>query len=77
MKWYFYTMPKYEFITWEEDGMWTSHAPSISGVYGVGKTASKAEEDLEEAVDLLFEYLSDVGEALPKPRKLRVGSVRV
>lgn len=64
---------KYDFTTWEEGGVWTSHAPAIPGVYGVGKTADEAEEDLEEATGFLFEYLDEIGEEHPKPSKFRVG----
>jgi predicted RNase H-like HicB family nuclease len=45
--------------TWEEDGIWTSHAPSVPGAYGLGPTA--AEADLAEALELLSEHLEEVG----------------
>ena len=71
-------MPRqYDFVTWEEDGVWTSHAPAIPGAYGIGDTATKAEKDLGEALDLLFDYLASVGETPPRSRKFRVGQVRV
>ena len=43
----------YDYVTWEEDGTWSSHVPSIPGVYGLGDTAEEAEEDLVEALEAL------------------------
>ena len=52
-------------VTWEEDGMWASHAPSVPGAYGLGDTAREAEVDLDEAVAALSLYLAEKGEVLP------------
>ena len=67
----------YDYVTWSEDGMWASHAPSVPGVYGLGDTALEAEEDLVEAMEAMSLYLSEVGETLPSPRSIRTGQVRV
>jgi len=40
--------------------MWTSHAPSVPGVYGLGDTAAEAEADLAEAMDLMFSYTEEL-----------------
>ena len=57
--------------------MWTSHAPSVPGVYGLGDTAAEAEEDLVEAMELMFSYLDKVGETPPSPRKVKLGQLRI
>jgi predicted RNase H-like HicB family nuclease len=72
-------MPKkrsYDYVTWEADGMWASHAPSVPGVYGLGDTAREAEADLAEAMATMSQYLAEVGEALPSPRSVRTGHLR-
>ena len=66
----------YDYVTWEEDGMWASHVPSVSGVYGLGDTASEAEADLALAMATMAQYLAEVGEALPSPRRVRTGQLR-
>ena len=48
----------YDYVTWEEDGMWASHSPSVPGVYGLGDTAEEAESDLAEAMEAMSEYLA-------------------
>jgi predicted RNase H-like HicB family nuclease len=70
-------MKKYDVFTWEEEGVWTSHAPSVSGVYGLGSTPTASKHDLEEALGLLSKYLGEVGEALPTSRRIRTSQVRV
>jgi predicted RNase H-like HicB family nuclease len=75
--WHFYTMKSYDVITWEEEGIWTSHAPSVPGAYGLGETPAESKHDLEEALGTLSEYLDEIGEALPRPRKIRTSQVRV
>ena len=67
----------YDYVTWEEDGMWASHAPSVPGVYGLGDTAEEAETDLAEAMAAMSEYLVEVGETLPSPRHVHVGHLRM
>lgn len=70
-------MANYEFISWEEDGVWSSHVPAIPGVYGIGSSARAAEKDLAEGLELLSEYLTEIGEHLPRPKSVRVGQVRI
>jgi len=67
----------YDYVTWEEDGMWASHVPSVPGVYGLGDTAIEAETDLAEAMITMSEYLVKMGEVLPSPRRVRTGQLRV
>ena len=66
----------YDYVTWQENGMWASHAPSVPGVYGLGDTAREAEADLVEAMEAMSMYLTEVGEALPSPRSIRTGQLR-
>ncbi len=68
---------KYKFVAWKEEGIWTAHSPSVSGVYGVGRTVQAAEADLKDALALLFRYLSESGERRPRSQKLKFGEVRV
>lgn len=64
-------------MSWKEEGMWTAHAPAVPGVYGLGDTPKEAEDDLVEALELMFEYLDEVGEAHPSPTLVRTSQVRV
>lgn len=65
----------YEFVSWEEEGIWTSHAPSFPGAYGLGKTPGESEKDLSEAVSLMMSYMVEVGEEVPAPRHVRTGQL--
>jgi predicted RNase H-like HicB family nuclease len=53
----------YDYIVWQDEGVWTAHCPSIPGVYGLGDTKGRAEKDLIEGLDTLFDYLHETGEA--------------
>lgn len=68
---------EYTYIAWREEGIWTAHSPSIPGVYGLGDTKKKAERDLFDAVDTLFDYLHEIGEKPPMERRLVIGAMRV
>ena len=46
----------YEFVGWQEEGLWAARSPSIPG-YGVGETRGQAEQDLSEAIEELIAYL--------------------
>jgi predicted RNase H-like HicB family nuclease len=77
-QWHFYTMKKVrECVMWDEDGVWTAHAPSVPGVYGLGDTPEASSKDLTEALELMSAYLHDVGEVLPEARSVRLGQVRI
>lgn len=75
--WHFYTMSTYHTIAWKEDGTWTAHAPSVPGVYGLGRTRRQAEDDLVEALELMFDYLDEVGDPRPAPSPVVHGEVRL
>ena len=64
-------------LTWEEEGVWTSHAPSVPGAYGLGSTPAASKRDLEEALGLLAEYLGEIGESMPIAKRVRTSQVRV
>ncbi len=57
--------------------MWTAHAPSVPGAYGLGATPAEAKRDLTCALELLSDYLAEVGEDLPSARKVKMGQVRI
>jgi len=67
----------YEYVSWEEEGIWTAHAPSFPGVYGIGSTSREAEKDLLEALELMTSYLTEIGEPIPDARKIRTGQLRL
>lgn len=62
---------------WEEDGVWTAHAPSVPGVYGLGATPEASSKDLTEALELMSDYLHEVGEDMPEARSVRIGQVGI
>lgn len=62
---------EHDVVAWEEDGIWTAHAPSIRGVYGLGATRKKAEEDLTEAANLLFKVMTKAKEPFPPQRRIK------
>jgi predicted RNase H-like HicB family nuclease len=64
---------RYAYITWTEEGQWTAHSPSVPGVYGVGRTRDRAVADLGEALDEMFDYLAEIGERAPRPRRFDTG----
>jgi len=70
-------MRTYDVLTWEEEGVWTAHSPSVPGVYGLGSTPDVADRDLKDALDTLAEYLREIGESLPRARRLRTSQVSV
>ncbi len=77
---YFSTMSatrSYDYLIWQEEGLWTAHSPSVPGVYGVGATRREAEKDFFEALGEMVAYLKDVGEAMPKRQRLSLGVVEV
>lgn len=74
---YFSTMKKYDFIAWQDEGIWTAHSPSVPGVYGVGDTRREAQDDLANAILELFAYLSDIGERAPAPKQITSGVLEI
>lgn len=69
-------VPAVEVRTWKEGRLWTSHADSVAGVYGIGRSASASERDLAEDLGLLLEHLRPRARAprvvaLLKPRPKR------
>jgi predicted RNase H-like HicB family nuclease len=66
-----------ECVMWEEGGVWTAHAPSVPGAYGLGATPEASRKDLTAALELMSEYLHEVGEELPKTRSVLIGQVGI
>jgi predicted RNase H-like HicB family nuclease len=71
------TVAKYEFVSWQDEGVWTAHSPSVPGVYGIGDTRQKAETDLFEAIGEMFDYLVSIGEKRPKAKRVVSGVLTV
>lgn len=67
----------YEYVVWQDESIWTAHSPSIPGVYGLGETKARAARDLMDAIDTLFDYLHEIGETPPKPKRVSSGAIRV
>lgn len=68
---------KYEFVCWQDEGLWTAHSPSVPGVYGVGDTRKQAETELFEGIEEMFDYLSSIGEVRPKAKRVVAGVLSV
>jgi predicted RNase H-like HicB family nuclease len=68
-------MTKYTYVATQEKGVWGITCPSLPGVFGVGKTRQAAENDFTKALNTLAAYLDEVGEALPKPRPVFLGTL--
>lgn len=67
----------YDYLIWQEEGIWTAHSPSVQGVYGLGDTREEAEADFFEALEEMLAYRLDRGEKLPKRQRLSLGVVEV
>ena len=68
-------MPRYDLIVWKDEGVWTAHSPSISGVYGVGTTAREAKADFAAAATEMLDYLDEIGEPPPRRTEVRLYDV--
>jgi len=55
----------YPVTLWKEESIWTAHAPSIPGLYGMGRTPAAARRDLANGMRDLFAYLDEIGEPRP------------
>ena len=65
----------YPVMLWREEGIWTAHAPSIPGLYGLGRTPSAARRDLANGMHDVFTYLDEIGESRPAPIQVRASRV--
>lgn len=45
-----------------DDGYYSIYLPSISGLYGVGKTEDEAKSELADAIDMACEHAEETGE---------------
>jgi predicted RNase H-like HicB family nuclease len=66
----------YSYVLWDEGGSWTAHNPDLH-TFGVGRSRSAAVADLAKATALMIEYLQEIGEALPPPRHIEVGTAEL
>ena len=67
----------YDYIAWKEEGVWTASCPGVAGVYGLGDTKALAVSDLRDALEELADYLEEIGERLPRGRRVNVGELRI
>jgi len=67
----------YTYVAVQEEGVWGVTCPSLPGVFGVGKTRKAAEKDFAGALETLVEYLDEIGEKLPAPQRVTLGSMRI
>jgi len=70
-------MRKYDYVAWREEGQWTAHSPAVPGVYGLGSTLSAAEQDLADALHEFLDYLDEIGERAPAPKRVTSGVLEV
>lgn len=70
-------MRRYDFIAWKDEGIWTVHAPSLPGVYGIGDTFAQAKADFLAAVELLSDHLDAIGEPMPRQAATRTGQIEI
>jgi predicted RNase H-like HicB family nuclease len=70
-------MATYRTIIWQEEEIWTAHAPAVPGVYGVGATPKAASNDLAGALHEMFDYLDEIDEEHPAPAPVRFGEINI
>jgi len=61
----------------DESGGFVISCPSLQGCYSQGDTIDKALENIKEAILLCLEDLESIGEEIPDPSRLLIGSVLV
>jgi predicted RNase H-like HicB family nuclease len=67
----------YTFVAVQEHGAWGVTCPSLPGVFGVGKTRKEAEKDFAGSLETLANYLDEIGEKLPTPQRVAIGSLSI
>jgi predicted RNase H-like HicB family nuclease len=50
-------MKRDDYVAWKDEGKWVVHSPSVPGVYGLGSTRKRAEQDFIEALRALLDHL--------------------
>ena len=61
----------------DESGGFVISCPSLQGCYSQGDTIDEALENIKEAILLCLEDLESIGEEIPDPSRLLIGSVLV
>ena len=68
----------YRFVTWREDGIWSTMSPAVPGVFGLGKTRAAAEADFKSSLYDLLAYLREIKVSRPRSSTaVFTGNVRV
>lgn len=68
---------QYDILLWRDEGIWTAHAPSVPGAYGIGRTPKAAKADLAGALRELATYLKSRNRKLPRPFAARCDRVAI
>jgi predicted RNase H-like HicB family nuclease len=61
----------------DQDGGYVVVCPSLPGCYSQGETIQEALANIREAIELCLEDLKKLGEPIPDPSNVLVGSVVV
>ncbi|MBE3089242.1 MAG: type II toxin-antitoxin system HicB family antitoxin [Actinobacteria bacterium] len=61
----------------DESGGFVISCPSLQGCYSQGDTIDEALENIKEAILLCLDDLESIGEEIPDPSRLLIGSVLV
>lgn len=61
----------------DQDGGYVVVCPSLPGCYSQGETVQEALANIREAIELCLEDLQELGEPIPDPSNVLIGSVVV
>jgi antitoxin HicB len=61
----------------DQDGGYVVVCPSLPGCYSQGETIQEALANIREAIELCLEDLQELGEPIPDPSNVLIGSVVV
>jgi antitoxin HicB len=61
----------------DQDGGYVVVCPSLPGCYSQGETVQEALANIREAIELCLEDLQELGEKIPDPSNVLIGSVVV
>jgi antitoxin HicB len=61
----------------DQEGGYVVVCPSLPGCYSQGETVQEALANIREAIELCLEDLQELGEKIPDPSNVLIGSVVV
>lgn len=65
------------FLEPDEDGGYVVICPTIAGCYSQGDTVEEALANIREAIELCLDDMQELGETIPDPSNILIGSVVV